>query len=313
MQNKEGVTNKETKTDTFISFPQNIVDKKLNDELEKAYQTNDPALKFTGYVIDNPLFVKSEDKNINIDHFTPQSYEGVLKLAEQGVVQAQNNLGIMYLMGNGVEVDSSKAVYWLWLASKQGEPSAIANLGRCSMEGIGVEKNTAHAIMLLGCAFLMGIENVTHYLINTVDINELIELSKQGNAKAQYFLGVCYIHGVKVERNEKKAFDWFHKSAEQNEPLALLFYGRCLANGIGFEKNLLQAEYIFKKAVEYTAKEVGKLRIIHVSKEIGIVRDGIIDNCPYILVKVIPACKEEGKEENKYVNDFLDGKLFCIA
>jgi hypothetical protein len=293
-----------------FSVPCNIVDDELSVKLESLYQRG--SLNPSGYLyLDNPLHNKNEDKNINMDNLCSQvSYEEVLNFAEQGIAQAQNDLGIMYLTGNGVEIDASKAVYWLWLASKQGEPNATANLGRCSLEGIGVKKNTAHAVMLFGWACIMGIENITKYIIETIDINELIELSEQGNAKAQYFLGVCYAHGVNVEKNEKKVFEWFYKSAEQNEPLALLFLGRCLSNGIGFEKDLLQAEYILKKAAKYAAKEVGRLGIMHVDKEITVVRDSIIDNCPYVLVKVIPTCKEDGKKEDKYVNDFLDGKLF---
>ena len=42
-------------------------------------------------------------------------------LAEQGVAQAQNNLGLMYANGQGVPQDYAEAVKWFRLAAEQGD------------------------------------------------------------------------------------------------------------------------------------------------------------------------------------------------
>ena len=50
-------------------------------------------------------------------------------LAEQGVADAQYNLGVMYGNGKGVPKDYETAVKWYRLAAKQGNASAQFNLG----------------------------------------------------------------------------------------------------------------------------------------------------------------------------------------
>ncbi|QPB43699.1 sel1 repeat family protein [Rodentibacter haemolyticus] len=51
------------------------------------------------------------------------------KLAEQGVAQAQFNLGLMYANGQGVKQDDTQAVYWYQKAAEQGVADAQVNLG----------------------------------------------------------------------------------------------------------------------------------------------------------------------------------------
>lgn len=46
------------------------------------------------------------------------------------------------------------------------------------------------------------------------------ELANQGNARAQNALGEMYASGSVVQQNDKKAVDWFEKSASQGFSLA---------------------------------------------------------------------------------------------
>jgi TPR repeat protein len=50
------------------------------------------------------------------------------KAAEQGNVDAQNNLGVMYYSGEGVSRDTDKAKEWFSKAAAQGNEEAKANL-----------------------------------------------------------------------------------------------------------------------------------------------------------------------------------------
>ena len=50
------------------------------------------------------------------------------KAAEQGNVDAQNNLGVMYYAGEGVPRDETKAKEWFKKAAAQGNADAQANL-----------------------------------------------------------------------------------------------------------------------------------------------------------------------------------------
>ncbi len=48
--------------------------------------------------------------------------------AEQGHVDAENNLGAMYYTGEGVARDEQKAIEWFEKAAAQGNEEAQANL-----------------------------------------------------------------------------------------------------------------------------------------------------------------------------------------
>jgi hypothetical protein len=58
----------------------------------------------------------------------PHAVELFQKAAEQGHVDAQNNLGAMYFTGEGVTRDEKKAIEWFEKAAAQGNEDARANL-----------------------------------------------------------------------------------------------------------------------------------------------------------------------------------------
>jgi TPR repeat protein len=49
------------------------------------------------------------------------------RAAEQGNVEAQNNLGVLYATGRGVPHDDVQAYYWFALAAAEGYPDAARN------------------------------------------------------------------------------------------------------------------------------------------------------------------------------------------
>jgi TPR repeat protein len=57
-----------------------------------------------------------------------KAVEWFQKAADQGLVAAQFNLGIMYENGQGVEKDDERAVEWYQRAADQGHVKAQFNL-----------------------------------------------------------------------------------------------------------------------------------------------------------------------------------------
>ena len=51
--------------------------------------------------------------------------------------------------------------------------------------------------------------------------------AKQGDAVAQYNLGVCYDDGEGVEQDKQKAVEWYTKAAEQGLAEAQCDLGLC--------------------------------------------------------------------------------------
>ena len=67
--------------------------------------------------------------------------------AEQGWVDAQYHLGLMYADGEGVPEDDEEAVGWYRLAAEQGYASAQTNLGLMYVNGEGVPEDLVLAYM----------------------------------------------------------------------------------------------------------------------------------------------------------------------
>ena len=64
-----------------------------------------------------------------------------LVAAEQGLANAQYNLGLMYERGEGVAQDYKEAMRWYRVAARQGFAQAQNNLGLMYANGRGVEQD----------------------------------------------------------------------------------------------------------------------------------------------------------------------------
>ena len=88
-------------------------------------------------------------------------------LAEQGIMEAQFNMGTFYAMGQGVTQDAIKAREWYEKAAQQGDVESQYQLGILYHDGIGISPDYQKA-------------------------QEWYEkAAAQGSAKAQYHLGKC--------------------------------------------------------------------------------------------------------------------------
>ncbi len=122
--------------------------------------------------------------------------EQTRKAAEQGLAEAQVNLGNVYADGEGVPQDPAKAADWYRKAAEQGNASAQYSLSLMYGYGTGVPKDEAKAVEWIGQA------------------------AEQGNASAQYSLGLRYAGGRGVPKDESKAVEWHRKAAEQGDAMA---------------------------------------------------------------------------------------------
>ena len=77
--------------------------------------------------------------------------------------------------------------------------------------------------------------------------NEFKPLAEQGDASAQYNLGVMYDNGKGVLKDYKEAVKWYRKAAEQGLASAQGNLGAMYANGHGVLKDLSKAKHWIKK------------------------------------------------------------------
>jgi len=113
------------------------------------------------------------------------------RAAEQGLAEAQTNLGVMFFTGRGGPQDYEEAVRWWLKAAAQGEDQAQGALGNMYRNGLGVTQDHVEALNWYRLA------------------------AEQGNAEAQFYLGKIYNLGQGVEKDHALAVKWYRKAAEQ--------------------------------------------------------------------------------------------------
>jgi hypothetical protein len=138
------------------------------------------------------------------------------KAAEKGNADAQFNLGLMYLKGQGVAQDNAQALKWFRQSAGQGNPKAQVNLGRMYARAKAVAPNFGLAASWYRKA------------------------ADQGYADGQYDLGVLYLSGVGVERSYQKAWRLFLDAAEQSNDSACYQLGLMYLKGLGVAKNKVE-------------------------------------------------------------------------
>ncbi len=126
-----------------------------------------------------------------------EAVAGFKNAAEQGMAQAQFNLGVMYADGEGVRRNFDKAIKWLTKAAEQGIEEYQYNLGVIYSTADGSNQDFKEAARWMGMA------------------------SDQGYADAQHMLGVMYMRGDGVEQNIQEAIAMLTKAAEQGHKEAL--------------------------------------------------------------------------------------------
>ena len=123
-------------------------------------------------------------------------FDATKSLAEQGLLRAQFNLGLMYANGEGVPENDAEAVKWFRLAAEQGLAEAQFNLGVMYANGEGVPENDAEAVKWYRLA------------------------AEQGYVIAQINLGMKHAFGQGVPENYLTAYVWLSVSAAQGNQLA---------------------------------------------------------------------------------------------
>jgi TPR repeat protein len=112
--------------------------------------------------------------------------------ANAGDPLAQHELGLRYLLGEGMPADTSQAVYWLKKAADQNLTSAKYNYAILLINGIGVPWNPFAAFKLFQSA------------------------ANDGMVQAQYVVGILYTDNLTVRRDFNLAYYWIKKAAEND-------------------------------------------------------------------------------------------------
>jgi uncharacterized protein len=147
-------------------------------------------------------------------------------LAEQGHLEAQFGMGIIYENGRGIGRDYNEAAKWYTAAAEGGHPGAQFNLGNMYQQGLGVEKDPSKAVYWWTLA------------------------AAQGLSEAQLNLGIAYHRGNGVAPDQDEALIWFVRSAEAGNAMGQFSAGYAYETGLGTEPDRAVARRYYTQAAE---------------------------------------------------------------
>lgn len=190
----------------------------------------------------------------------PSALSTCTRDAQAGDVNAQRNLGAMYLQGYGVSRDPAQAFTWFKKAADAGSRDGAYQLALMYEAGRGVPRDATQSTAWYKKAALLGdvdsqVKVGMAYENGTgVDVNmdqAVLWYSKaadQGSPWAQNRLGWLYGMGKGVNRDDAQAMKFFRAAADQGDPQAEFNVGFMYANGRGVPQDDSVAVSWFRKA-----------------------------------------------------------------
>ena len=137
-----------------------------------------------------------------------QELQLLRRAAENGHVEAQWQLGLMYADGDAVKLDYVQAAAWIKRAAEQGFARAQSVMGWLCANGLGVHANSEEAGRWYRAA------------------------AEQGSAKDQYMVATMYRFGrYGVEKDLAAMLRWYQAAADQGFAPAQYALGKLLVEG----------------------------------------------------------------------------------
>jgi TPR repeat protein len=193
------------------------------------------------------------------------SLKWFIAAGNRGQTEAMVCAGQMLASGRGVHApDLSEAAVWFSKAAEQGDSAGMYALAECHLFGKGVPKDPKRAVELLTAAATLNNPRAMNLLGDVYrkgvpglvdpNFNESVRLFSRakelGFLDAQGNLGVLYIYGQGVPKDEQKAFALFRDGAEKGNALCMFFYAMCFEGGVGVERDRESARNWYVRAAQ---------------------------------------------------------------
>ena len=209
--------------------------------------------------IDNPESQRKLAQIMGISR-NKESLKYYERSANQGDVQAQNDLGEIYVHGNIVPKDYKVALYWLRKAAQQGHSMAQNNLGNHYHNGFGVEVNIEEALHWYRLSADQGnpmamrnIASIYSTIIKDQDtaIRYYEKSANLGNADAMWSLSIIFRDGIDgVKADKELAFEWALRAAEKRHKFSQFEVGMMYLEGEGVDQDYKKSVIWLTKALD---------------------------------------------------------------
>ena len=172
-------------------------------------------VKYLRHVFVSPLLLLVLSTPLAANEMWEDLFKEHLENAKAGQAEAQYEVGIMYLKGQGVAQDRDQAIRWLKASANSGYQLAASKLGR-------IEEQESK-------------------------FTELQAKAEGGDLEAQYELAMMYLKGRGIDADESKARRWLQKAADSNDARAITRLGILNYKAEGGNTNYKQALSLFKR------------------------------------------------------------------
>lgn len=187
-------------------------------------------------------------RDIEADDVKAADVQNIQRAVDRGDTTALVKLAIAYGYGIGVKVDADKYMRYMAKAAKAGNPQAQDTFGQLLLMGspaLAIEwfkrasdQGYATASYDLGLAYLIG-RGVKKNEAKGCEL--FLKSAQQGNDSGEYSIGTCYYYGVGLGRDSSRAFEWYQKAAAQDFPLAENGLGIMYGTGDPMQRDLTES------------------------------------------------------------------------
>jgi uncharacterized protein len=196
--------------------------------------------------------------------------------ADQGVAEAQFDLGVLYAQGRGVRRDLTQAEQWYRKAAEQGNSEAEFALGQMYARGWGVPRDEADAMRWFQMANSPETDGpatdwavIEGYGVQKDDTQAAYwyeQAAQKGHPEAQFSLARLYSSGKGVPHDEDQAVRWTRASAGRGYSPAQAALGTRYARGQGMDRDDKRAYFWLTVAYLHGEKSVEKVRAEEAAK-----------------------------------------------
>ena len=212
---------------------------------------------------------RNSKNNVTVENKMNDKIKELTEKAKKGDVEAQAELGEIYLQGDGIKADYKKSMEWSKKAAENKNYRAMRNIGILYLEGLGVKKDYKKAFASFSSSVDGGDAQGPRYLgimsekglgvkKSLDDASFYYEIGdSSGDLTSRYNLGKIhekagdYARAVELYKKTDNRMD--HVTAPMYEALGDLY-----AAGKGVEKSTKQAREWYEKAVKSGSQEASK-------------------------------------------------------
>ncbi|WP_436661086.1 tetratricopeptide repeat protein [Acinetobacter sp. P1(2025)] len=240
----------------IIQFPNSdLITKKLRADYFEVLERDDPMEMFEW---GRKFFLGLE---------VPLNFEMAntlyTKSAEARHAEAQFLVGMNNLIGDGVDQNIAKAIYWLNQAAEQGQVNAQYLLTEIYTQGQYIKPDFPKAVYWLERLTQTSDHEIAPYILAQIyqqgvhvpkdlkkAINLYIQSANLGFTMAQYDLAKFYLSGYMVEKNVDQALFWLGKSMRTRNPEAEYLLATLYESGQEVEKDMQKAMQLYQHAAD---------------------------------------------------------------